>query len=131
MIILPAIDMKDGQCVRLQKGDFDTVQQVADSAVDAAAAFAAAGAEWVHMVDLDGARDGVSKNSAIVARVAQTNWLRVELGGGIRSMDDLAAADALGVSRMVIGSAAVADPDFVRQAVEQYGERIAVGIDCL
>ena len=131
MILLPAIDLKDGQCVRLQKGAFDTAQQVADDAVSAAAAFAAAGAEWVHMVDLDGARDGVGQNRDIVAQIAQTNWLRVELGGGIRSMDDLAAADAMGVSRMVIGSAAVTDPDFVRQAVERYGDRVAVGIDCL
>lgn len=131
MIILPAIDLKDGKCVRLQKGAFDTAHQVADSAVETAAAFAAAGAEWVHMVDLDGARNGVRKNAAIVAGVSERSGLKVELGGGMRSMADLAAADAAGVERMVIGSAAVSNPAFVKKAVEKYGPRIAVGIDCL
>ncbi len=131
MIIFPAIDLKDGKCVRLQKGDFDTTHQVADSAADTAKAFAAAGAQWVHMVDLDGARNGERKNGSIVAQVAASAGLKVELGGGMRSEADLAAADAMGVERMVIGSAAVSDPDFVKRAVEQYGERIAVGIDCL
>lgn len=131
MTIFPAIDLKDGKCVRLRKGDFDTAHQVADSALETAAAFAAAGAQWVHMVDLDGARDGERKNCAIVAQIAASSGLKVELGGGMRSAVDLAAADAMGVERMVIGSAAVSDPDFVRQAVKQYGDRIAVGIDCL
>lgn len=131
MTIFPAIDLKDGKCVRLRKGDFDTAHQVADSAPETAAAFAAAGAQWVHMVDLDGARDGERKNCAIVAQIAASSGLKVELGGGMRSAADLAAADAMGVERMVIGSAAVSDPDFVRQAVKQYGDRIAVGIDCL
>lgn len=131
MTIFPAIDLKNGKCVRLRKGDFDTAHQVADSAAETAAAFAAAGAQWVHMVDLDGARDGERKNGAIVAQVAAGSGLKVELGGGIRSEADLAAADAMGVRRMVIGSAAVSDPDFVKRAVEKYGDRIAVGIDCL
>lgn len=131
MILLPAIDLKDGKCVRLQKGAFETAHQVADSALETAAAFAAAGARWVHMVDLDGARDGVRKNAAIVAQVAKDSGLKVELGGGIRSMADLEAVFALGIERAVIGSAAVGDPDFVHAAVEWYGERIAVGIDAL
>ena len=83
------------------------------------------------MVDLDGARSGERKNGAIVRAVAERSGLRVELGGGMRSMADLEAADAMGVSRMVIGSAAVRDPAFVRAAVERYGARIAVGIDAL
>lgn len=131
MIIFPAIDLKDGKCVRLQKGDFDTTHQVANSAAETAKAFIAAGAQWVHMVDLDGARNGERKNGSIVAQVAASAGLKVELGGGMRSEADLAAADAMGVERMVIGSAAVSDPDFVKRAVEKYGERIAVGIDCL
>lgn len=131
MILLPAIDLKDGNCVRLQKGDFGTTHKVADSAVETAAAFSAAGAQWVHMVDLDGARDGERKNASIVFRVAQSSGLRIELGGGLRTMEDLAAANQMGVTRMVIGSAAVSHPDFVKTAVERYGERIAVGIDCL
>ena len=128
MIVLPAIDLKDGQVVRLYKGDFGTVHQVAPGPEQVARAFLAAGATWVHMVDLDGARDGARKNAALVEAVARLG-LKVELGGGIRSMADLAAVFALGVARAVIGSAAVSDPEFVRAAVERYGDRIAVGID--
>ncbi len=131
MIILPAIDLKDGRCVRLQKGKFDTAYQVADSAVQTAAAFAGAGAQWVHMVDLDGARNGIRKNAAIVMSVIKAAELKVELGGGIRSMADLDEVFSLGVERAVIGSAAVSHPDLVRVAVEKYGEHIAVGIDAL
>ncbi len=129
MIILPAIDLKDGKVVRLYQGDFSTVHQVADDPLSTARAFYDAGARYIHMVDLDGAKDGVRQNSAIVAAVAKIG-LRVELGGGIRSKDDLRAVFGMGVRRAVIGSAAVTDPEFVRQAVTEYGpERIAVGID--
>lgn len=131
MLLFPAIDIKDGKVVRLLKGDFDTVHQVAEDPVATASTFLAAGARYLHMVDLDGARDGRRKNSDIVRAVVQTG-IRVELGGGIRSMADLEAAFALGVWRAVIGSAAVSDPDFVKAAVARYGqERIAVGIDAL
>ena len=129
MILFPAIDLKDGKVVRLLKGDFDTVHQVADDPVATAEAFRAAGATHLHMVDLDGARDGKRKNGDIVARVAQVG-LKVELGGGIRTLKDVEAVFELGVWRAVIGSAAVSDPDFVRAAVERWGaDRIAVGID--
>lgn len=129
MLIFPAIDLKDGKAVRLHKGRFDTVHQVADDPVETAKAFRAAGARYLHMVDLDGAREGVRKNSAIVKAVAEVG-LHIELGGGIRSMADLEAVFALGVWRAVTGSAAVSDPEFVREAVRKYGpERIAVGID--
>lgn len=131
MIVLPAIDLQDGKVVRLYKGDFDTVHPVAEDPQRTAAAFVDAGARYLHMVDLDGARSGERKNGAIVRAVAERSGLRVELGGGMRSMADLEAADAMGVSRMVIGSAAVRDPAFVRAAVERYGARIAVGIDAL
>ncbi len=129
MLIFPAIDLKDGKVVRLHKGRFDTVHQVADDPVETAKTFCAAGARYLHMVDLDGARDGKRKNSAIVQAVAEVG-LRIELGGGIRSMADLEAVFGLGVWRAVIGSAAVSDPEFVREAVAKYGpERVAVGID--
>ena len=130
MLILPAIDLKDGNCVRLRKGDFDTVHTVAASPVDVAADYRAAGAVAMHMVDLDGARDGVRKNVDIVREVCRVSGLKVELGGGIRTMADIEAADALGVTRFVIGSAAVSDPGFVAEAVKKYGGRIAVGVDC-
>jgi phosphoribosylformimino-5-aminoimidazole carboxamide ribotide isomerase len=131
MIILPAIDLKNGMCVRLRRGDFSTAEKVAESAADTAAAFRNAGARWVHMVDLDGARSGVRVNSAVVKSVAAASGLMVELGGGLRTMEDLEAVSRLGVSRMVIGSAAVDRPEFVREAVLRYGEHIAVGVDAL
>ncbi len=129
MHILPAIDLKDGQVVRLYKGDFGTVHQVAQDPLETAQAFVQAGARWIHMVDLDGARDGVRQNSKIVRRVAEASGLQVELGGGIRTMEDLEAVFALGVRRAVIGSAAVSRPELVREAVRRFGEQIAVGID--
>lgn len=129
MIILPAIDLKDGNVVRLYKGEFDTVHQVAEDPLATAKAFYDAGARYIHMVDLDGAKDGVRKNAEIVRAVAENAGLKVELGGGIRSMKDLEEVFALGVTRAVIGSAAVSHPEFVKEAVECYGERIAVGID--
>jgi len=129
MIVLPAIDLKDNKVVRLYKGEFDTVHQVADDPVSTAKAFYDAGARYIHMVDLDGAKDGVRKNADIVRAVAQSVGLKVELGGGIRSMTDLEEVFALGVYRAVIGSAAVSHPEFVKEAVAKYGERIAVGID--
>ena len=129
MLIFPAIDLKDGAVVRLYKGNFATVHQVADDPLATAGAFLAAGARHIHMVDLDGAKDGQRKNGDIVRAVAATG-LRVELGGGIRSMSDLEAVFDLGVWRAVIGSAAVSDPDFVREAIARYGpEKVAVGID--
>ncbi len=129
MIIEPAIDLKEQKVVRLHKGDFATVHQVAENPVAVAQEYAAAGARVIHMVDLDGARSGQRVNSAIVRRVIQETGLLVELGGGIRSMSDLRELDALGVWRFVIGSAAVSHPEFVAEAVQVYGPRIAVGVD--
>lgn len=131
MILLPAIDLKDRKCVRLQKGAFDTVCQVADSALETALHFAEAGAKWVHMVDLDGARDGIRKNAAIVRQVVQNSGLKVELGGGIKTRADVDAVMDMGVSRCVIGSAAVMTPAVVDYAVSRYGSTVAVGTDCL
>lgn len=131
MILFPAIDLKNGKAVRLYKGDFTTAHQVADDPLATARAFHEAGARYIHMVDLDGARSGARQNGAIVQAVAEQSGLKVELGGGIRSMADLEEVFALGVWRCVIGSAAVSDPDFVREAAAKYGERIAVGIDAM
>lgn len=129
MIIIPAIDLKDGKVVRLLKGDFNTVQQVADDPVATARVFYEAGARYLHIVDLDGSKDGVRKNTALVKAVVEVG-LKTELGGGIRSMKDLEEVFALGIWRAIIGSAAVSDPDFVRAALEKYGpERVVVGVD--
>lgn len=129
MNILPAIDLKDGRCVRLRKGDYATAHRVAQDAVETARQFLSADAEWIHMVDLDGAKDGTHANYSVVERVINETGAKVELGGGIRSIEDIQIAAKLGVQRMIIGSAAVQNPDFVKEAVARYGEKIAVGID--
>ncbi|MDR2132447.1 MAG: 1-(5-phosphoribosyl)-5-[(5-phosphoribosylamino)methylideneamino]imidazole-4-carboxamide isomerase [Clostridiales Family XIII bacterium] len=131
MLIFPAIDIKDGKCVRLTRGDFDTAERVADDALETALAFRAAGARWLHMVDLDGAVAGRRVNAPLFTRVARESGLEVELGGGIR---DMASADYYlerGISRVILGSAALQDPDFLRAAVQKHGERVAVGIDAM
>lgn len=131
MILLPAIDMKDGRCVRLKKGDFATVHQVADSALETARRFADAGARWVHMVDLDGARDGARQNFSLICEVIRRSGLNVELGGGIKTEADVDTVGEAGAARFVIGSAAVTRPELVSYALARYGDRAAVGIDCL
>jgi phosphoribosylformimino-5-aminoimidazole carboxamide ribotide isomerase len=129
MIIFPAIDIKDGQCVRLTKGDFATVEKVAENPLETARAFQEAGAEWIHMVDLDGAREGGPKNSAIFLQTARETGLKVELGGGIRTLDSVEYYLSQGISRVILGSAAISEPELVKAAVKRYGERVAVGID--
>ena len=131
MRILPAIDLHDQMCVRLVKGDYATAHKVAEDAVETAKSFLAAGAELIHMVDLDGAKDGTHPNYPVVRRVIEETGASVELGGGIRCMDDVARVLDLGVKRVIIGSAAVKNPLFVKEACEKYGDKIAVGIDAL
>lgn len=129
MLIIPAIDLKDGQCVRLLKGEFDTVHKVAESAVETARGFLNAGAKLLHMVDLDGALAGEGKNRRVVKEVIDKVGIPVELGGGIRTMEDIDAVLNLGVSRVIIGSAAVENPELVKEAVKKFGDKIVVGID--
>lgn len=131
MIILPAIDMKDGACVRLKKGEFATAHKVANNALETAKAFADAGAKWIHMVDLDGARDGVRTNFPHIYEVIQNSGLQVELGGGIKTELDVITVAEAGVGRFVIGSAAVTNPMVVDYALGLYGDKVAVGIDCM
>ena len=129
MKIFPAIDIKDGQCVRLIKGDYATAHKVAEDPLATARSFEAAGAEWIHMVDLDGAKDAALVNKDIFVRVAKETGLKVEVGGGIRTMKDADEALAVGVRRVILGSVAVRDPELVREACEKYGDRVVVGID--
>lgn len=129
MIIFPAIDIKDGLCVRLRQGDFNTAQQVAPDVLTAARGFAAAGASWLHTVDLDGAKTGIPANSDLLMKIVRETGLKVQVGGGIRSMETLDTYLQKGVSRCILGSAAVRSPDFVREAVGTYGAQVAVGID--
>ena len=131
MILFPAIDLKNGQAVRLYKGDFATAHQVAADPLAVARDFYNAGAQYVHMVDLDGARSGARQNGSIVQAVAEQSGLKVELGGGNPLHGRPGGSIFSGVWRCVIGSAAVSHPEFVKEAVEQYGERVAVGIDAM
>ncbi len=132
MIILPAIDIKDGNCVRLFKGDFSTVEKVASDYLETAKSFEEAGAEWIHMVDLDGAKEGRPVNTKIYTDVAEKTSLKVELGGGIRNMETIEQYLEMGISRVIIGSAALKDPKLVSDAVAKFGsEKIAVGIDAM
>lgn len=129
MIILPAIDIKDGNCVRLFKGDYSTVSKVAENAYDTAQSFADIGAKWMHMVDLDGAKDGRPKNSDLIIDVAKSTDISVEVGGGIRNMDTVEYYLENGIDRVILGSAAVKDQQLVIDAVNNYDDKIAVGID--
>lgn len=130
MIILPAIDIKDGNCVRLFKGDFSTVEKVASDYMETAKGFENAGAAWIHMVDLDGAKEGRPVNTKIYRDVAEKTSLKVEVGGGIRNLETVEEYLSMGISRVIIGSAALKNPQLVRDAVKRFGsERIAVGID--
>lgn len=129
MIILPAIDIKDGKCVRLFKGDFKTAEKVAESPYETAAMFKEAGAEFMHMVDLDGAKTGKRINRELIVDVVKQSGLKVELGGGIREMACVEDYLSNGVARVILGSAALENRDFLKEAVGKYGDRIAVGID--
>lgn len=129
MIIYPAIDIRGGHAVRLVEGDYDRETIFDNDPLDAALRWQADGAEWIHIVDLDGARDGVRANTGAIRRIREHVACPIQLGGGLRSMEDLAEIAALGIDRLVIGSAAVTNPDLVREAVVQFGDRIAVGLD--
>ncbi len=129
MLIFPAIDIQQGRCVRLHQGDFSTAHVVAEDPLETALSFARAGAQWIHMVDLDGARCAGPVNREIFRTVAKESGLKLELGGGIRDLETIDAYLSDGVSRVILGSVALKNPALVEQAVKRYGERIAVGID--
>ncbi|MBQ9898138.1 MAG: 1-(5-phosphoribosyl)-5-[Ruminococcus sp.] len=132
MIIFPAIDIKDGNCVRLFKGDFSTVERVASDYLETARSFEAAGASWIHMVDLDGAKEGRPVNTKIYTDVAEKTGLKVEVGGGIRSLQTIREYLEMGITRVILGSVALKDPKLVCDAVERFGsEKIVVGIDAM
>ena len=129
MIVLPAIDLLGGQPVRLRQGDFEQVTRFADDAVTLARRFQAGGAEWLHLVDLDGARSGRWRNLDVIAQVVAAVSLSVQVGGGAREMGDVEAALELGVARVVVGTAAVASPAGFEAWVRRYGDRLAVSLD--
>mgnify|MGYP000691776928 FL=1 len=129
MIIFPAIDIMDGKPVRLLRGDFATAEQVAEDVLSTAKQFARVGCTWVHMVDLDGSLQKKPVNTDPILQVVEHTPLKVEVGGGIRTMEDIAFYLDRGVDRVILGSVALKNPELVQQAVEAYGDKIAVGID--
>jgi phosphoribosylformimino-5-aminoimidazole carboxamide ribotide isomerase len=132
MILFPAIDLKDGQCVRLLRGDMARATVFSDDAAGQAAAFVAAGAEWLHIVDLNGAFAGVPVNKNAVEGIlgaARAGGAQVQLGGGIRDLATIQMWLAAGVARVILGTAAVKDPEVVKQACRQFPGQIAVGVD--
>lgn len=129
MIIFPAIDIMDGKPVRLLRGDFATAEQVAEDVLTTAKQFARVGCTWVHMVDLDGSLQKKPVNTDPILQVVKHTPLKVEVGGGIRTMEDIAFYLDRGVDRVILGSVALKNPELVQQAVDAYGDKIAVGID--
>ena len=129
MIILPAIDLYGGKAVRLFKGDYNQMTVYSETPVSVACDFEKSGAKWVHLVDLEGAKDGTTPNIETVTAIAKNTSLLCEIGGGIRSMDTVERYFSAGVSRVILGTAAVTDEAFLREAVAKYGEKIAVGAD--
>lgn len=128
--IFPAIDMRGGKCVRLFKGDYAQETIYGDSPFDMAKSFADAGATFIHMVDLDGAKDGERVHAKDVVRVANELPMRVQIGGGIRTEEDVAFYLDQGVDRVIIGSLAIREPELVASFIEKYGaERIVIGLD--
>ncbi len=129
MKIVPAIDLIGGKAVRLLHGDYDKVTVYDNDPLAVALRFAEAGAEWLHAVDLEGARDGNTPNIATVTALARESGLRVEIGGGIRSVETAKRYLEAGVERVILGTAAVTDPDMLERCLRECGERVAVGVD--
>ena len=129
MIILPAIDLYGGKAVRLFKGDYKQMTIYSDDPLSVARDFENKGAEWVHLVDLEGAKEGTTPNIGVVESIAKNTALSCEIGGGIRDMATVEKYFAAGIDRVILGTAAVTDEAFLRAAVEKYGDKIAVGVD--
>ncbi|WP_153125327.1 1-(5-phosphoribosyl)-5-[(5-phosphoribosylamino)methylideneamino]imidazole-4-carboxamide isomerase [Peribacillus tepidiphilus] len=128
-IIYPAIDMRGGRCVRLIQGDYNQETVYGDSPFDMAKSFADQGATWIHMVDLDGAKEGKRINDQFVIKAAQQLNARIQIGGGIRTEEDVVHYLENGVSRVILGSVAVNQPDFTKDMLKKYGDKIAIGLD--
>ena len=129
MILFPAIDLYEKKAVRLFKGDYNQMTVYSENPIEIAVDFSSAGATHIHMVDLEGAKDGTTPNLSIVEQVAKETDLFIEIGGGIRTMETVDRYLSCGVSRVILGTAAVTDPAFLERAVSAYGGKIAVGAD--
>ena len=129
MYLLPAVDILDGKAVRLSKGDYNAVTTYNDDPVAQAQEFEQLGATWLHVVDLNGAKSGIPENAAIIEKILAKTLLKVEVGGGLRSLEACERLYQAGVTRMVLGTALVRDPEFAQAAIEKYGNSLAAGID--
>lgn len=129
MLIYPAIDLYEGRAVRLVKGDYNQKTIYSEDPPSVAADFKAAGAQWIHTVDLEGAKCGGTPNFDMICRIKKESGLFVEIGGGIRNMETVRRYADAGIDRVILGTAAVEDPDFVKEAVQSFPGKIAVGID--
>ncbi len=129
MIIIPAIDIKDGKCVRLFKGEEEKVTVFSDHPSEVAKEWEDAGAKWIHVVDLDGAFSGKPKNYNVIKSIVDTVSCPVQVGGGIRNIDTVREYVKMGVKRIILGTAAFSDQDFLRNACSEFPQEIAVGID--
>ena len=129
MVIYPAIDLYEGKAVRLYKGDYQQMTVYNDNPVEVAQDFVRQGAERIHLVDLQGAKDGTTPNLDTVCAIKRATGLFCEIGGGIRSMETIDRYLSAGIDRVILGTAAVQNADFAQNAVSKYGEKIAIGID--
>ena len=129
MYLFPAIDLYEGKAVRLYKGDYNQLTVYSDDPAAVGRDFAAAGAKFIHIVDLEGAKSGTTPNLDTVLRIKAESGLFCEIGGGVRNMEVVNTYMEAGIDRVILGTAAVEDPAFVREAVARYGDRIAVGVD--
>ena len=129
MLIYPAIDLFDGKAVRLYKGDYAQMTVYSDDPVSVALDFQNSGAQWIHLVDLQGAKSGNTDNLSTIRAIQKATNLRCEVGGGIRNMETVETYLNAGVDRVILGTAAVTDNTFLQEAVQRWGEKIAVGID--
>ena len=129
MIIYPAIDIKDGKCVRLVQGDFNDVTIYSENPVKMALKWEEAGAKYLHVVDLDGAKYGSAKNLEVISRITSKLEIPVQLGGGIRTIDAIEKVFNKGICRVILGTSAVKNPELVKKALSQYGDKIIIGID--
>ena len=127
--VFPAVDISDGRCVRLLQGQFGTETVYSDDPVDVAVGFSRAGARWLHIVDLDGARTGEAQNRELVLEVVRRASCPVQAGGGVRTLDDVEELLMAGANRAVLGTFALEDPEAMRKACKRYGERIVVSLD--
>jgi phosphoribosylformimino-5-aminoimidazole carboxamide ribotide isomerase len=129
LIILPAIDIKNGQCVRLTQGDYSQVTTYSSDPVEVALRWQEAGASWLHIVDLDGAAQGLPVNAGLIGRIRAATTMQIEVGGGLRSHEHIEHLLYLGIDRVILGTSVLTNPELLHEALALWGDRIVVGLD--